>query len=181
MADRIVVLNAGEIEQIGSPLELYNRPANRFVAGFLGSPRMNFIHARVTSVDGRTATIAADGADGTLAIACDRPGETLPREGDAVVVGLRPEAWSADPGTGWPVSGRVAIVENLGRETLVYADLAPLTAWDSESHEGYFAIHRTSQMAARHGDPITASIQAGAVFLFAEDGTTLRGARTRHD
>ena len=52
MADRIVVLNDGKIEQIGSPLELYNRPANRFVAGFLGSPRMNFIAARAAAVSG---------------------------------------------------------------------------------------------------------------------------------
>ena len=49
MADKIVVLRAGRVEQVGAPLELYNPPANRFVAGFIGSPRMNFLPARVIS------------------------------------------------------------------------------------------------------------------------------------
>ena len=67
MADRIVVLNGGLIEQIGSPLELYNRPANRFVAGFLGSPRMNFIAARAGAASGRTVTVEVPGLAGTAA------------------------------------------------------------------------------------------------------------------
>ena len=69
MADRIVVLNGGLIEQIGSPLELYNRPANRFVAGFLGSPRMNFIAARAGAASGRTVAVEVPGLAGTLPLA----------------------------------------------------------------------------------------------------------------
>ncbi|RVD52465.1 ABC transporter ATP-binding protein, partial [Mesorhizobium sp. M2D.F.Ca.ET.140.01.1.1] len=59
MADRIVVLNKGRIEQVGSPLELYANPANIFVAGFLGAPRMNFIEAKVVSADASGVSVAA--------------------------------------------------------------------------------------------------------------------------
>src|SRR5690606_31983834 len=62
MADKIVVLRAGVIEQAGTPLDLYNRPANRFVAGFIGSPRMNFIEATVEAVEAESVSVR-DAAD----------------------------------------------------------------------------------------------------------------------
>src|SRR5262249_50747526 len=58
LADRIVVMNAGRIEQVGSPLDLYERPANRFVAGFIGSPAMNFLKARVANLENGYARVA---------------------------------------------------------------------------------------------------------------------------
>ena len=61
MADKIVVLQAGVIEQAGSPLELYHHPRNLFVAGFIGSPKMNFLPAKVTAVDGAGATVQLPG------------------------------------------------------------------------------------------------------------------------
>src|ERR1700752_1741179 len=61
MADRIVVLREGRVEQAGTPLELYNKPANRFVAGFIGSPRMNFLAGQVTACDGRSVRVAIPG------------------------------------------------------------------------------------------------------------------------
>src|SRR3546814_4208147 len=61
MADKIVVLNGGVVEQIGSPLELYHHPRNLFVAGFIGSPKMNLIETRVVGVDERAATVALPG------------------------------------------------------------------------------------------------------------------------
>ncbi|TWI29873.1 ABC transporter ATP-binding protein [Paracoccus sulfuroxidans] len=92
LADRIVVLNAGRIAQIGSPMELYNRPANRFVAGFIGSPSMNFL-------------------------AAERSGLTPPA--GAVELGIRPEHIAlADHG----IPARVTHVERLGHETLVHTD-----------------------------------------------------------
>src|SRR6188768_4142296 len=65
LADKIVVLRAGRIEQIGTPLELYSDPDNIFVAGFIGSPRMNFLAATVTATDGATATLQPDDFDGS--------------------------------------------------------------------------------------------------------------------
>ncbi|HVO90626.1 MAG TPA: sn-glycerol-3-phosphate ABC transporter ATP-binding protein UgpC, partial [Casimicrobiaceae bacterium] len=64
MADRIVVLRGGRVEQTGTPLELYNRPANRFVAGFIGSPQMNFLHGRATGPNDSVSGIVLDAADG---------------------------------------------------------------------------------------------------------------------
>jgi multiple sugar transport system ATP-binding protein len=170
MASRIVVLNDGNIEQIGSPLELYNRPANRFVAGFLGSPRMNFIAAKVAAVSGRAVSVAAPGlAPMALEIV---NGAVVPQAGDTVTVGIRPEGFSDS--ADWTIAARVAVIESLGRETLLYADAGTLRAYDSESQEGFFAVHRSAQIVAAPGDPITLSISRDAIYLFDRDGNTLR-------
>ncbi len=161
MASRIVVLNGGQVEQVGPPLDLYNRPANRFVAGFLGSPRMNFVAARVTARDDRTATVQADGLTGTLTIPLTGGAQV----GDSVTIGIRPEAFTDDT-SGVTLQGRVAVIESLGRETLLYLDAAPLRAFDSESHEGHFAVHRTRQITARPGDPLALGIDPRGVYLF---------------
>ncbi|KJC40522.1 glycerol-3-phosphate ABC transporter ATPase, partial [Bradyrhizobium sp. LTSP885] len=96
MADKIVVLNAGKIEQYGSPLELYEKPANLFVAGFIGSPKMNFV-----------------------------TGEPAKQQG-ATTIGVRPEHLKVEPNGkgGWP--GTVAVAEHLGSDTFLYIDAGPL-------------------------------------------------------
>jgi multiple sugar transport system ATP-binding protein len=92
MADKIVVLNAGKIEQYGTPLELYERPANLFVAGFIGSPKMNFIS-----------------------------GAAAAQYGGAATIGVRPEHLKiAREGGGWP--GTIMVAEHLGSDTFLYAD-----------------------------------------------------------
>jgi multiple sugar transport system ATP-binding protein len=161
MASRIVVLNGGEMEQVGPPLDLYNRPANRFVAGFLGSPRMNFIPARVIARAENTATVQADGLSGALSITLTSGAQV----DDSVTIGIRPEAFTEDT-SGVTLNGRIAVIESLGRETLLYLDAAPLRAFDSESHEGHFAVHRTRQITARPGDPLTLGIDPRGVYLF---------------
>ena len=163
MASRIVVLNDGSVEQVGPPLDLYNRPVNRFVAGFLGSPRMNFVQAEVVGMTADRVTLRAQGLDGTLIVPVTEPGLMA---GDAVSIGIRPEAFRDDPTGGWVVNGSIAVIESLGRETLLYMDGRPLRAFDSESHEGYFAVHRTRQINARHGDPLRVGIDPQAVYLF---------------
>jgi multiple sugar transport system ATP-binding protein len=108
MADQIVVMNAGRIEQVGAPLELFDRPANLFVAGFIGSPSMNRLKATVKD-GGRSVDVA---------------GATLPApdqrlaDGQQVVYGVRPEHFELSD-DGFEV--RVAVVEPTGSETLVYA------------------------------------------------------------
>ncbi len=94
MADRIVVINAGVIEQIGSPLDLYNRPGNLFVAGFLGSPRMNFFKARVA--DGTSEPRSSPQSTASPRRCRFRSAPAMrgrPRSANAIVVGVRPEAF----------------------------------------------------------------------------------------
>ena len=112
MADRIVVLHDGIIEQVGSPLELYDRPANLFVAGFIGSPAMNFIKGRLeTSPAPRVVT--DDGVELPV------PAIPAGSEGRRVVYGIRPEHFSL----GGSLQARITVVEPTGAETQVFAQL----------------------------------------------------------
>jgi ABC-type sugar transport system ATPase subunit len=130
MADRMVVLRSGQIEQVGAPVELYQRPANAFVAGFLGAPRINLIPATVAVVDGESVELACPG--GTCVSAKVRAGSA--NVGDKVTLGLRPEILSpADEGL---LSGTVDVVEQLGSMQLVYATLADGTSIVSELRGG---------------------------------------------
>jgi ABC-type sugar transport system ATPase subunit len=117
MADRIVVLRAGVIEQVGSPLDLYERPANIFVAGFLGSPKMNFVKGRVSGIRGTEALVELPG--GVMIPVHTRPSAVA--EGASVSLGLRPEILTVQPDG--PLAGRVEVVEQLGSVQLVYATL----------------------------------------------------------
>ncbi len=130
MADRIVVLRAGEIEQVGAPIELYERPANAFVAGFLGAPRINLIPATVATVDGETVELACPGE--TRVTAKIRSGSA--KVGDKVTLGLRPEILS--PSNEGALAGTVDVVEQLGSLQLVYATLADGTSIVSELRGG---------------------------------------------
>jgi len=115
LADRIVVLRAGRIEQVGTPLELYNHPANRFVAGFIGAPHMNFLEGKVASA----------GGDGTVVALAGNRSVHLPQAGglavgDAVTIGLRPQHMELSSGPD-ALDARVTLVEELGSETVVHA------------------------------------------------------------
>ena len=114
MADKIVVLQAGRVEQVGSPLQLYHHPANLFVAGFIGSPRMNLLPATIVeAAPGATIVTLPSGARLSVPV---EPGTT--RSGDAVTLGIRPEALRPDPAG--PLTGKVRLVERLGGLTLLH-------------------------------------------------------------
>jgi len=89
MADRIVLLHDGRIEQQGAPLDLYERPATRYVAGFLGSPAMNFVQAEVSAGNGGASVRLGDGTE--LALPASRADKLATRRGQSVVLGVRPE------------------------------------------------------------------------------------------
>jgi multiple sugar transport system ATP-binding protein len=116
MADRIVVMNDGRVEQIGRPLELYDRPANLFVAGFIGSPAMNFLRGVHRTREGGAAIELTDGTR--------VPAPALrAREGQEVVAGIRPEHLAlARDGAG--VAAEVAVVEPTGADTQIVARVA---------------------------------------------------------
>jgi multiple sugar transport system ATP-binding protein len=120
LADRIVVLNQGRIEQQGSPLELYRRPANTFVAGFIGSPAMNFFDARVETRDGGLVGILAEGVSVALP-------ECQVSIGDQIVVGVRPEHLeiSTEPTS---LRGTVTLIEPTGAQTHLVVDVGGVAA-----------------------------------------------------
>ena len=115
LADKIVVLKDGEVMQVGSPMELFNTPANEFVAGFLGSPKMNFFDGVLGDVgsDGDQAGFVGQGIDAMHL----RLVSTTKKAGDTARIGIRPQHLSIDPKG--PIAGTVTLVERLGTETVV--------------------------------------------------------------
>jgi multiple sugar transport system ATP-binding protein len=122
LADRVVVMNAGRIEQVGPPQELYHNPTNRFVAGFIGSPGMNFLPVQVVSQGDGLALRLTDGA--MLAVPAARLARYAPYKDQAMVLGLRPEHLTdaADLGRDGfvPLTATVDVVEPMGMETLIH-------------------------------------------------------------
>jgi ABC-type sugar transport system ATPase subunit len=114
LADRIVVMNRGRIEQVGKPLDLYYSPANLFVAGFIGSPAMNFFEARVESVEAGHARVAGAGFR-----SLDLPATSL-SVGDALTVGVRPEHLARDTNGPFAAEGVVELVERLGESSFAH-------------------------------------------------------------
>jgi len=147
MADRIVVMHDGIVEQIGTPLDLYDRPANLFVAAFIGSPAMNLLEGRL---DGQVF-VAADGTS----IALDRiPAGTGGRQ---VMLGARPEAFRLDPEG---LEATVVTVEPTGAESQVLMRLA--------SHD-VMGVFR-ERVAVQPGEALKVSLDPGSTHLF--DGAT---------
>jgi multiple sugar transport system ATP-binding protein len=118
LADRIVVLNGGVVEQFGSPLELYHHPQNLFVAGFIGSPKMNFLEGEVAGAAGNAVTVRL--VDGTTLLAPVGPDGA--RAGEKVTVGMRPEHLLEGGGGDSEIRGHVVAVEHLGGETYIYLE-----------------------------------------------------------
>ena len=158
MADRIVVLNGGRIEQVGSPLELYHNPANLFVGGFIGSPKMNMIEGEVTANDGRVVTVAIpDGRPVT--VAADRV-DTAP--GDKVTFGIRPEHMRISQDGA--IDGVADLVEHLGNETLVYV---------RRPDQSMLIAKEDDLSGIRAGETIRLSVQPERASLFGTDGRAL--------
>jgi lactose/L-arabinose transport system ATP-binding protein len=162
LADRIVVLRAGQVEQIGSPKELYERPVNTFVAGFIGSPKMNFISATVASRQDRTLEIAHPSLARPLLVRA-RSERPLPDAGAAVTLGLRPEHIALDGG-----ENRIGLVadlsESLGGSTLVYGQTATGDAVTLEV-PGWRSVSR--------GEAVAAGFDTANAYLFDKDGRAI--------
>ena len=115
LADKIVVLRGGEVMQVGSPMDLFNMPANEFVAGFLGSPKMNFFDGTLSDVaaDGATASFSGEGIDsGALRLV-----SSTKKTGETARLGIRPQHLVLDPKGA--IAGTITLVERLGTETVV--------------------------------------------------------------
>jgi multiple sugar transport system ATP-binding protein len=178
LADRIVVLRAGQVQQVGTPMEIYDRPANRFVAGFFGTPAMSFLSAEVGERGGR---LAARGAgfelalghpqtssayrDGSSAEQVDRwaPASATLRQSlesassTGVLVGVRPEAAQLEPSPGAPeVKAAVELREVLGAEVLLHL----------RAEAGCFTARTDARSAAREGDNVSVWLDPNKLHLF---------------
>jgi lactose/L-arabinose transport system ATP-binding protein len=159
LADRIVVLNAGNIEQIGAPLDLYDDPANRFVAGFVGSPRINFMAGRIVEAgDGAAVVELVNHGGARLRKSLSVP----PAVGSDVVLGVRPEHFF-DAGQGdCDLTVKADVAEHLGSVSYVYA----------KAGKEELIIEREASRHQAGGDNITVSIKADRSLLF--DSTSAR-------
>ena len=160
LGQKIVVLNGGHIEQVGTPSDLYERPANKFVAGFLGSPRMNFFEASLGGQAGRSASVQLAGGE-RVQVAAD---VTRAAAGERVTLGVRPEHLQlVRPGQGDGVKATVALVEYLGDVTLVYAQV--------DGSEEMVAVKSDADTAPPSlGSRVELVFPATRAFLFDEAG-----------
>ncbi|WP_110648472.1 ABC transporter ATP-binding protein [Salinicola peritrichatus] len=145
LADRIVVLNQGRIEQVGTPLELYTAPLTKFVAGFIGSPRMNFLPALITRSDDATAIVELP--NGTRLKA---PRLSIPRDTEQrIILGVRPHEItlpdrSESIATDITLGGRIEVIENLGNSTLLHIRTGGDTLLTVE--RSGIALHRADEI-----------------------------------
>jgi len=162
MADRIVVLRDGVVEQTGKPIELYARPRNQFVAGFLGAPQMNFLPA--TAAEGLALNLSIDAGRAVVA-APDRARGML--AGAAATLGIRPEHLSIDPQG--PLAATVDVVEVLGAETIVHAHLPSKTP---------VTVSLRGISGVKQGAAIRLGLDSRFVHVFDENGMTLEPSRS---
>lgn len=163
LADKIVVLQGGVIEQVGPPMDLYNYPRNLFVAGFIGSPKMNFLPVTVTAVnDSGTTVNLPHGGSVTVSV---KPGSVS--VGDRVTLGVRPEHLRLSQ-TNATMSGEVLVVERLGGETYLFVKVA---GGDT------IVVQTYGDNESRIGDRVPIQINGDLCHLFDSNGEAV--ARTR--
>jgi ABC-type sugar transport system ATPase subunit len=165
LGDRIVVLADGRIQQVGRPIEIYRAPLNRFVAGFIGTPQMNFVEGRLET-DGDRSVFAAEG----MRVKPHRDVVATAAVSGPVTLGVRPEDLTLDlaadlsaPPSGDALLGRVVLVERLGGTSHVHFDAGP--------HRLMVAV--TSEPVPDVGECVAVRVRAERVHLFAADGRAL--------
>jgi multiple sugar transport system ATP-binding protein len=154
LADRIVVMREQKVQQIGNPGDIYRRPANLFVAGFIGSPQMNFVKGRLEDHDGSLAFVSGD----RQLPLTDYDFAGKPAAGQDVILGIRPEHLVVGSTGTWP-GFKIDIVEPMGADTIVWC------------RDGYNTLQvRTSgNCRAQAGDRVSLGIDADEVSLFAAE------------
>lgn len=159
MGDRIVVMNEGRIQQVGTPLAVYDEPCNAFVAGFIGSPTMNLLNGTAEQREG-ALTFRADGLN------FDLPPSHVAARGGAITIGIRPELLNLEPKPGAvEMAGKIETVEHLGADTILEISTA-----------GPSLVAKLSRNdRVRHGDTVRLWADPGKILAF--DGTT--GERLR--
>ncbi len=158
MADRIVVMRSGRIEQVGSPMELYRSPRNLFVAEFIGSPRMNFLRATVQQQDGSGVLLNIEGAS----LVRSRSFATLQASGQVLTLGVRPEHLSLVSDGGLPVE--VQAVEHLGGESYLHV---------ATTNDTTLVAKVNGETAVQVGERVSLAIDPSRIHLFSSNGDAL--------
>src|SRR5580700_9325296 len=162
MADKIVVLQDGRIEQFGSPMLLYEHPVNNFVAGFIGSPQMNFLAGKAGAASAKGIACTVDGL-GTLTLPLEADGW---KPNESITFGVRPEHIELEGGvSSTPVKGVVNILENLGGETYLHVEIAqgaPLIMVKVHGSHG-----------PKRGERVTLYLPADRIYLFGAEGNAI--------
>ena len=165
LGDKIVVLNDGRVQQAGTPLELYQQPANRFVATFIGSPTMNLLPATVASVTEHGVLLRRPDGQQLMALV----DSSQLRIGDAVEVGIRPEHVLPYEGQSLQgdstLSGVVALVEHLGESNLIYLQL-------DDGNE--LVMRGDGDQAVRLGERLLAHVDMAQLHVFRDNGVACR-------
>jgi multiple sugar transport system ATP-binding protein len=157
LADRIVVLSAGKIEQVGSPLELYEHPDNLFVAGFIGSPTMNFLDAEIVKPSADNTIVKLANND-VIECCVDT---SIGKVGDKVTLGMRPEHLCIGTHTN-QIHSKVTFVEMLGSSTQAYCEFPGM--------KDDLTCTLSGQTKVRNGDNLTLGIAPDACYLFDDAG-----------
>jgi len=157
LADRIVVLNGGRIEQVGAPMDLYQRPANLFVAGFIGSPRMNLLTGEVVTASAAGATVRTTAGE-TIRVAVNAASA---KAGDAVTLGIRPEHLNLS-GEGDVLTAEVLFVEPLGATTMAHLK--------HPASQDTLTVQLAGGAPARVGESLTLHVPADQAHLFDAEG-----------
>jgi len=155
------VLNGGRIEQVGAPMDLYEHPANLFVAGFIGSPKMNLLDVTIVEASATGAVVQIDGGQ-TLRVAVDAASA---RPGDKATLGVRPEHLALS-GDGDTLQAQVMFVETLGAAAL--AHLTHPAASDT------LTVQAPADLKARPGQALTLHVPAAQAHLFDAAGQAFR-------
>ncbi|WP_313523703.1 sn-glycerol-3-phosphate ABC transporter ATP-binding protein UgpC [Shinella sp.] len=163
LADKIVVLRAGIVEQVGAPLDLYDDPDNTFVAGFIGSPRMNFLKARVVAADAGYVTVSlVNQPEVKLSLPIQ---SATAKPGDAVSLGVRPEHFLPAGQGDVDLLLDVDVAEHLGNTSYVYANVSP---------EERIIVEHEGSRGADSRDRMTVGLSAAKSFLFDSAGIRIR-------
>ncbi len=161
LADEIVLINEGVVEQVGAPLELYERPKNCFVAGFLGQPKMNFLAGTVTATGGENVSVMLGPKSCTLSVRVASPVQI----GEKLTLGIRPDAMDiVKPGDGHLV-GRVEVVEHLGAECLVYVTV--------DETPTFMVARILGKTKLSHAEPISLRINTAFCHVFNANGVAI--------
>jgi ABC-type sugar transport system ATPase subunit len=164
LADKIVVLDRGEVQQVGAPLELYHKPQNLFVAGFIGSPKMNLLPVERMGGDGPRIEVGSPALK-TVGFDAGPAAAGLPGE---LTLGIRPQALRLTEPEGSLMPARARLVEHLGDETVINAEL---TSGDAA------LVVVQGDAAVKPGQPIGLSFDAADAHLFLTSGPRVETAR----